>query len=197
MTHAELALRKPLWEAMADLFLDAEVRFSVPFVARRCVESGYDDEALERIFWAEVFPEALPNLQSPAGEWMALNLDEAALIKRANAGSAVPWLKRRAHGWMVQAPWLAVREVAGWLRAYEKAEREQRCWALELLGRRYFETPGRVSTLATPEKLGEVLPLAREEWRRYEAVCRRLRGDDEATHEERAAEVAALLQERR
>jgi hypothetical protein len=192
MTHAELAQRKPLWEAMADLFLDTEVRFSVPFVARRCVESGCDDEALERIFWAEVFPEALPNLLSPTGEWMALTLDEAALIKRANAGT-VPWLSRRAHGWMVQGPWLAVREVAGWLRACDQAEREQRCWALELLGRRYFETPGRESTLATREKLAEVLAVAREEWGRYEAVCRRLRGDDEAPHDVCAAEVAALL----
>lgn len=193
MTHAELERRRPLWEAMSDLFLDTEVRFSVPFVARRCVESGYDDETLERIFWAEVFPEALPNLLQVAGDWMVLNLDEAALIKRANSGS-VPWLSRRAHGWLVQGPWLAVREVAGWLRGCEKAEREQRCWALELLGRRYFETPGQPSSLATREKFDEVRALAREEWRRYEAICRRLRGDDEPPHEVCAAEVTALLQ---
>ena len=61
MTKEELLRRKPVWEAMSDLFLDTETRWSVPYVARRCAESGSDDEELERIFWGEVFPEAIPN----------------------------------------------------------------------------------------------------------------------------------------
>lgn len=192
MTHDELERRRPVWEAMADLFLDTDVRFSLPFVARRCAESGYDDETLERIFWAEVFPEAIPNLLQVAGEWALLKLDEAALIKRANGGG-IPWLTRRAHGAMVQHDWLAVREVTGWLRAYDKPERARHAWALELLGRRYFETPGRESGLATKEKLAEVLDVAREEWRRYEPVCVRLREPNDAPHEACVAEVLALL----
>jgi hypothetical protein len=47
---------------MSDLFLDTEKRWYVPFAARTCVESGYDDATLERIFWIEVFPEAIGNL---------------------------------------------------------------------------------------------------------------------------------------
>lgn len=178
MTKDELLRRRPVWEAMSDLFLDTETRWSVPFVARRCAESGYDDETLERIFWAEVFPEAIDNLLQVAGEWGMLALDEASLIKRANHGG-IPWLTRRAHGWMVQRSWLAARQVTGWLRGLPDAEREVRVRALDLLGRRYFEPPGSSSLVATPERVNEVLAIAREEWARYEPLCRAMLGEGE------------------
>ncbi len=192
MTHEALARRRPLWDAMSDLFLDTEVRWHVPRVARRCVESGYDDETLERIFWAEVFPEAIPNMLQVAGDWIALALDEGALIKRANSGS-IPWLTRRAHGRMVQDEWLAVREVTAWLRPLEEPAREVHVRALDLLGRRYFETPGTTSVVATKERVAEVLDVARREWARYEAVCQRMRGEGEPPHDACAAEVRSLL----
>lgn len=178
MTKEELLRRKPLWEAVSDLFLDTETRWSVPYVARRCAESGYDDEELERIFWGEVFPEALPNLLQVAGEWGVLALDEAALIKRANHPS-IPWLSRRAHGWMVQGTWLAVRQVTAWLRDSPAEARDARVNALTLLGHRFFNEPDKASLVATPERVREVLATAREEWRRYEPVCRAMLGADE------------------
>lgn len=171
MTREELARRQPVWEAMTDLFLDTETRWSVPYVARRCAESGYDDEALERIFWAEVFPEAIPNLLQVAGEWGVLELDEQALINRANHGH-IPWLTRRAHGAMVQDSWLATRQVTGWLRELSAVDRELRVRALDLLGRRYFEDPSRESVVASPARMKEVAAIAREEWVRYEPLCR-------------------------
>ncbi len=180
MTQAELLRRRPVWEAMSDLFLDTETRWSVPYVARRCAESGYDDEALERIFWAEVFPEAIGNLLDIAGEWGMLKLDEQALINRANHGS-IPWLTRRAHGAMVQARWLAARQVTSWLRELRADERETRVRALDLLGRRYFEEPTRESLVASPIRMKEVLGLAREEWVRYEPVCRAMLGEEETS----------------
>lgn len=192
MTQEELLRRRPVWEAMSDLFLDTETRWSVPSVARRCAESGYDDEALERIFWAEVFPEAIDHLLQVAGKTLALN--EAALIKRANHGS-IPWLARRAHGRMVQGRWLATRQVTGWLRGLANDERQARATALDLLGRRYFEAPESHSLVATPERVKALLPIAREEWVRYEPVCRAMRGDDEKamTAEGCAAAVRKLL----
>ena len=66
MTQEELLRRQPLWDSMSDLFLDTENRWFVPRVARSCARSGYDDETLERIFWAEVFPEAIENLRRRA-----------------------------------------------------------------------------------------------------------------------------------
>ncbi|MDP2269427.1 MAG: hypothetical protein Q8N23_25120 [Archangium sp.] len=180
MTHDDLLRRRPVWEAMSDLFLDTETRWSVPHVARRCAASGHDDEALERIFWAEVFPEAIHNLLDIAGEWALLKLDEQALINRANHGS-IPWLTRRAHGGLVQASWLATRQVTAWLRELSPEERETRVRALDLLGRRYFEDPARESLVASPIRMKEVMGVAREEWVRYEPVCRAmLMGDERA-----------------
>jgi hypothetical protein len=194
MTQEELLRRRPVWEAMSDLFLDTETRWSVPYVARRCAESGYDDEALERIFWAEVFPEAIGNLTQVAGEWGMLSLNEQALINRANHGT-IPWLSRRAHGTLVQESWLATRQVTAWLRGVPAEELKTRVTALDLLGRRFFEAPERRSLVATPERMKAVLAIAREEWARYEPVCRAMSHEDAATAEACSAAVRALLKE--
>ena len=192
MTHEELAKRRPVWDAMSELFLDTETRWSIPHVARRCAASGYDDEALERIFWAEVFPEGIDNLLQVAGEWAGLALSEAALIKRANTGS-IPWLTRRAHGAMVQSEWLGTREVVSWLRAYSGDELAAHVRALDYLGRRYFEEPDVQSGVATPERVREVSETARLEWVRYEKVCEQMLLPGEASHAQRVEQVVKLL----
>lgn len=178
MTQDELLRRRPVWEAMSEFFLDTETRWSVPYVARRCAESGYDDEALERIFWGEVFPEAIGNLLAVAGEWGMLKLDEQALIHRVNHHS-IPWLTRRAHGWMVQDSWLAARQVTQWLRPLSSEDRVVRVSALDLLGHRFFEKPETELLATTLTRMKEILPIAREEWARYEPICRALLGKDE------------------
>ncbi|HEY0880953.1 MAG TPA: hypothetical protein VGD87_05455 [Archangium sp.] len=176
---------------MSDLFLDTETRWSVPYVARRCAESAYDDETLERIFWGEVFPEAIPNLLDIAGEWAMLQLPEAALIKRANH-PGIPWLTRRAHGWMVEQSWLAARAVTPWLRGLHEDDRNLLTRALDLLGRRFFEDVGRESLTASPERFDECLEVARKEWVRYEPVCRAMAGKEQDVGA-CAAEVRRLL----
>lgn len=191
MTHEELERRRPVWDAMSDLFLDTETRWSVPHVARRCAESGYDDETLEHIFWGEVFPEAIPNLLDIAGEWGMLQLPEAALIKRANHPS-IPWLTRRAHGWMVEQSWLATRAVTPWLRGLHEDDRNLITRALDLLSRRFFEDVGRESLTASQARFDELLEVARREWVRYEPVCRAMAGKDQDV-EGCAREVRRLL----
>lgn len=192
MTHDELARRRPVWSAMSDLFLDTEVRWNVPHVARVCAESGYDDEALERIFWAEVFPEAIPNMLGVAGEWAILELNEAALIRRANHPS-IPWLTRRAHGGMVDTEWLAAREVTKWLRPLEAADRARCLKVLNVLGRRYFEEPASPIDDVWAKELVSEPGLAREEWARYEPLCRAMRVEGDTTHEACSNAVARLL----
>jgi hypothetical protein len=174
---------------MSNLFLDTEVRRDVPFVARECAESGYDDETLERIFWVEVFPEAIGNMLQVAGEWAMLTLDEAALIRRANAGK-MPWLRQRLSGWMVKSEWRSTCAVTQWLRALDEPQRMQFFKALDLCGRIYFETPGTLP-LGIPEERGEVArEMLADAWQRYEPFCRAMLVDDEApTHDERAAAV--------
>jgi hypothetical protein len=191
MTHDELARRQPVWEAMSDLFLDTETRWSVPHVARRCAQSGYDDEVLEHVFWGEVFPEAIPNLLQVAGEWAMLKLDEAALVRRANR-PGIPWLTRRAHGWMVEQSWLATRAVTPWLRGLHEDDLNLQVRALDLLGRRFFETPGKESLVASQARVDELLTVAQREWVRYEPLCRAMAGKEEDV-EACAREVRRLL----
>jgi len=193
MTQEELLRRRPVWAAMRELFLDTETRWSVPSVARCCAVSGYDDDALERLFWAEVFPEAIGNLTQVAGEWTGLAVDEQALINRANHGT-IPWLTRRAHGALVQKSWQAARQVTAWLRGLPEGERDARVTALDLLGRRYFEGRARESLVATPQAMRSVLDIAREEWGRYEPVCLAMSNHDEAEAAAYSAAVRALLQ---
>lgn len=193
MTHDELARRRPVWEAMSDFFLDTETRWAVPWVARRCAESGYDDETLERIFWGEVFPEAIGNLEQVAGEWGLLELDEQALINRANH-PGIPWLKRRAAGWMVEHTWLAARAVTPWLRGLPPEELDRRYHALRMLGHRFFDEPEKPCALATPEHAAPLLDVMREEWRRYEPLCRAMAKDDKSPSPDAcAAAVRSLL----
>lgn len=166
---------------MSDLFLDTEVRWSVPHLAKACVESGYDAETLERIFWVEVFPECIGNLTQVAGEWAGLALDEPALIKRANEGN-VPWLKRRAFGWMVAKEWLGARAVTVWLR-----EAPELLGAFDVIGRRYFD-----SLTVSAEWIETVRPFLPEAWSRYEAVCESMLLDGEQPPH--AARVEAVRQ---
>jgi len=192
MTHDELARRKPLWETLSDLFLDTETRWDLGRFAKACAVSGYDDEALERVFWGEVFPEALHNLLTVAGDWVSVSMNEQELIRRANHPS-IPWLSRRAHGWMVEKEWLATRQVTKWFRAVPKEEWDGLQRALDLLGRRYFEDPARESGTASPKFVAPHVERMRAEWPRFEPVLRALRHDEEAPHDACAAAVRALL----
>ncbi|KAG1658093.1 Antitoxin ParD [Nymphon striatum] len=67
-----LAVRKPLWIAMSDLFLDTELQdYHFSYIARKMHESGYSLDELEQILMLEVFPVCIANLHSVAGFDMA------------------------------------------------------------------------------------------------------------------------------
>jgi hypothetical protein len=192
MTLEELTRRRPLWQSMSDLFLDTETRWDVPFVARRCAESGYDDTILERIFWIEVFPEAIGNTLSIAGEWCALDLSEAALVARAKSGR-MPWLRRWLSGHMVEAEWRAVCTVTKWLRSLDESRRMELTQALHLCGRFYFETPGELPFGLADKEVDVVRDIVPDVWARYEPVCRSmLLASEISTHDARAATVERL-----
>lgn len=72
----ELERRRPLWQALADLFLDIELQdYNYEYVAKRVAESGYSLPLVGAILWDEVFPVVEWNLRHPAGEWTPFNLD--------------------------------------------------------------------------------------------------------------------------
>ncbi|QXE07293.1 hypothetical protein BJG93_35650 [Paraburkholderia sprentiae WSM5005] len=192
MTPENLARRRPVWAAMSDLFLDTETRWEIPFVARSCAESGYDDATLERIFWIEIFPETMGNILSIFGEWRALDLNEAALTGRAKAGR-MPWLRRQLWGGMVRSEWRSVCTVVQWLRPLDEFQRTQFTRALHLCGRYYFETPGELPFGISEKEIDAVRELFPDAWGRYEPVCRSMLLKSEAsTHDARAAAVRKL-----
>jgi hypothetical protein len=192
MTPDELTRRRPVWAAMSDLFPDTETRWNIPFIARRCAESGYDEATLEHIFWIEVFPEAIQNMLSIFGEWRALDLSEAALIGRAKAGR-MPWLRRQLSGRMVASEWHSVCTVTKWLRPLNESRRMQLTKALHLCGRYYFEAPGKLPFGISEREVDTVRELFPDAWARYEPVCRSMLLTSEAsTHDTRAAAMQKL-----
>lgn len=191
MTEEELAARRPVWDALSELFLDTEVRVSVPWVATACARSPYGLEVLDGIFWREVFPLAIDNLLQVAGEWAGLALDEGALVRRAE-GAAGPSPRRFLSGWMVEAEWRAVQALVARLREEPPGRWPplQRFWGL--CCRQYLDLPAAGPRPAELEGL-EGLDLLME-WRAFEPVARGmlLKGERE-TAAARAAAVEAVL----
>lgn len=76
LTEGEIDRRLPVWEAMADLFLDTEYLGIVGAekVAERIRPAGYSREELRLIFFDEVLPAFAFNLFDLAGEWAGWDL---------------------------------------------------------------------------------------------------------------------------
>ena len=68
-SETELQRRRPVWQALSDLFLDTETRPAVPAAAQVCEASQYSIDELNIIWRHEVSPVLAPNLLSVAGEW--------------------------------------------------------------------------------------------------------------------------------
>ncbi len=192
LTDDELARRRPLWDAMSDLFLDTETRWAVPSVAWRCAESGLDASALDRVFWWEVFPLAIPNLLSIAGDWALLELPEPLLIKRAEAASRSTLLEL-ASGSLVSSSWTAVCAVTARLRVEPQARWLALKTAYDALGHRYLEDLGRTPLTDLSSRLREARVAGvdlDEAWRFYEPVLKAmLIGREQREAGARAAEV--------
>lgn len=65
----DLANRRPVWDALATMFLDTDVSTSREWRARVLAASPYSLPQLEQILIQEVYPVCQPNLRSVAGEW--------------------------------------------------------------------------------------------------------------------------------
>jgi hypothetical protein len=53
----DLQRRRPLWEALSDLFLDTELMENdLAWIAKRVLESGYNRADVSYVLWNEVFP---------------------------------------------------------------------------------------------------------------------------------------------
>nr|WP_316643369.1 hypothetical protein [uncultured Roseateles sp.] len=87
-TQEQLAIRRPLWEALSEMFLDTELQDGdYKFIARRVLESSLNPQELSIALWCDVFPVLAHNLQSVAGEWAGFDASWLAERIQENAQS--------------------------------------------------------------------------------------------------------------
>ncbi|MET4108272.1 hypothetical protein [Hymenobacter sp. UYP22] len=103
MSIADAERRKPVWVALADLYLDTELQEQdFQHIAVVCAESGFSWAEILLINYNEVAPALWFNVQELAGEWAGWN--EEWLVARIQQcyrpaprkwfGSARCWQKR-------------------------------------------------------------------------------------------------------
>lgn len=91
----ELAHRRPVWEALSDLFLDTDVSLARQWRVDILAASPYVEGELEFILIDEVYPVCKYNLLSVAGEWAGFDPQwlESRILQRASSR----W--RAFHSW--------------------------------------------------------------------------------------------------
>jgi hypothetical protein len=75
LNESEIELRKPVWIALSDLFLDKDATSSYEYIVSVCAESKYSTDELEAILKKEVAPVVSANLLSMAGAWSGFDND--------------------------------------------------------------------------------------------------------------------------
>lgn len=102
-----LKIRKPLWIALSDLFLDTELQeYNHAHIATAMFESGYSFAEIEDILMLEVFPVCIANLHSVAGEWAGFHEDWVIkmIIKAKRPNRYRQWVNR-SNFWMIKKDW--------------------------------------------------------------------------------------------
>ena len=109
---SDLYRRKPVWEALSELFLDTELDDDDhKRIATVLARSGYTVEEMETILRREVGPAVSGNLLSTAGVWDGFDGDylEAAILHREN--SWWRWFPMFTGYRMVQEHWKAILDL--------------------------------------------------------------------------------------
>ncbi len=146
LSAEEIERRKPLWEAMSELYLDTETRWSLPYVAWAMLRSGYDDETLERIWRDEVAPTFCGNMVVlPGGVWTAFAIEGETLDELVARASLSPPTSLRTVRYRaievfgVHGQWLAVKRLFRILREVPPERRRERVNRWDSLARVYLE----------------------------------------------------------
>lgn len=82
---ADLARRRPVWQALSELFLDTEVDALLPSLAQRLAASAYSEAELDWILRRELQPLLQWNLFPAAGVWDGFDpewLEQSIIARR-------------------------------------------------------------------------------------------------------------------
>ena len=109
----DISERRPVWEALSDLFLDTELQpYHYTPIASVLAGSPYSLEEIKTILIDEVYPVLIWNLQTVAGEWAAFDGDrlQAAILKRNQSWFKPPRWMHIGH-WMIREDWKKIIEI--------------------------------------------------------------------------------------
>jgi len=144
-TPAQLAQRRPVWDALGELFLDTDTRPSLPLIARVLTESGFAGAELSEIWAEELTPALHFNLTLVAGEWAFFDLawlERRIVRRRAVRHRLGRWslarLLARLWGHEMQLYFQVVLRLRADLMALPEPERPARAEAWHRLARAYF-----------------------------------------------------------
>lgn len=105
--------RRPVWEALSELFLDTELQ-PVDFdrLGRALAASAYTLDGIEEILYGEVYPICIWNLRCVAGEWAGFDSDslQEAILYYQRSWLKIPRFLQMGH-WMIRKPWREIVEV--------------------------------------------------------------------------------------
>lgn len=105
LSAEELEIRRPLWIALSDLYLDTEPDWER--VAALCATSSFAISELQRILFDEVHPVVYLNLWSTAGVWDGFDQDwliESILSRKRPPIFRLPWPEERRYPWRELKP---------------------------------------------------------------------------------------------
>jgi hypothetical protein len=107
-TAHELQLRRPLWVALSDLYLDTEPEWER--LARLCARSPFSLAELQRILFDEVHPVVHRNLWAVAGVWQGFDEDwlvASILSRKRRPFFRIPWPEEWRYPWRQLKPLVA------------------------------------------------------------------------------------------
>jgi hypothetical protein len=109
----DLERRRPVWEAMSELFLDTQLGAKDhQRIANVLATSGYSARELDRILWQELCPVLAANLRSPAGEWAGFDMQHAEReIVNHPAGALRRWRSYLGVGRLVRREWTRIQHA--------------------------------------------------------------------------------------
>lgn len=149
------ALLLPVWDAMADQFLDTERRHRIPHTALACLDAGLTPLEAREVWRRDIAPSVGMNLLSVAGEWQFW--EEAWLIAQIAKARRANWLVKmtshRGFARLSKSMWLPIEHSMRFLDHLDQAERETHTQALSELALAYFDFLSSWSEQLEPEML--------------------------------------------
>jgi len=109
----DLDNRRPVWDALSELFLDVELLpDDFQRLGKNLSASPYAINEFEKILYGEVYPVCIWNLLDIAGVWQGFDTDslQEAILNHNRSWLKIPRFVRVGR-WMIRKEWSKTKEV--------------------------------------------------------------------------------------